>query len=80
MGLQRDSTRADSCCWCWMTRSTAADRPAAAQGAGCLVLVTSRRRLTVLEGARTISLDTLTHEEAATPAVLNARTNPGPRK
>jgi hypothetical protein len=37
---------------------------------GCLVLVTSRRRLTALGDARTISPDTLTPEEAA---VLLAR-------
>jgi tetratricopeptide (TPR) repeat protein/transcriptional regulator with XRE-family HTH domain len=40
-------------------------RPLLPGSAGSLVLVTSRRRLTALEEARTISLDTLPPEEAA---------------
>ena len=40
-------------------------RPLLPGSGGSLVLVTSRRRLTALEDARTISLDTLPPEEAA---------------
>ena len=40
-------------------------RPLLPGTAGCLVLVTSRRHLTALEDARTISLDTLPPDEAA---------------
>ena len=40
-------------------------RPLLPGAGGCLVLVTSRRRLSALEDARTISLDTLLPEEAA---------------
>ena len=40
-------------------------RPLLPGAGGCLVLVTSRRRLSALEEARTISLDTLLPEEAA---------------
>jgi tetratricopeptide (TPR) repeat protein/transcriptional regulator with XRE-family HTH domain len=39
-------------------------RPLLPGAAGCLVLVTSRRRLTALDDARAISLDTLAPEEA----------------
>jgi tetratricopeptide (TPR) repeat protein len=40
-------------------------RPLLPGNAGCLVLVTSRRHLTALEGAQAISLDTLSPDKAA---------------
>jgi DNA-binding SARP family transcriptional activator/tetratricopeptide (TPR) repeat protein len=40
-------------------------RPLLPAGRGCLTLVTSRRRLASLEGARTLSLDVLPAEQAA---------------
>jgi tetratricopeptide (TPR) repeat protein/transcriptional regulator with XRE-family HTH domain len=40
-------------------------RPLLPGGDGCLVLITSRRRLSALEDTKTISLDTLPPEEAA---------------
>src|SRR5215831_2506509 len=49
------SWRARRFCWCWMTRPGTA---------GSLVLVTSRRRLTALDDAAAISLDTLPPGEA----------------
>ncbi|MDT7790562.1 MAG: hypothetical protein QOF58_8981 [Pseudonocardiales bacterium] len=44
--------------------SAAQVRPLLPGGSGCLALITSRRRLTDLESARTLSLDVLPHAQA----------------
>jgi hypothetical protein len=51
-------------------------RPLLPAVGGSLVLVTSRRRLTALEDARTVSLDTLPPHEAAGLLVRLARPTP----
>ena len=47
-------------------RSTAQVRPLMPGSAGCMVLITSRRRLTGLEDAHAIALDLLSEQDAAT--------------
>ncbi|MEY9871508.1 tetratricopeptide (TPR) repeat protein/transcriptional regulator with XRE-family HTH domain [Streptacidiphilus sp. MAP12-33] len=55
--------------------STAQVRPLLPGGPGCLVLVTSRRRLTGLDDAHSLALDTLSDDEAL--ALLREATGPG---